>query len=412
MKVTKALPTGFWMSRDNLTDARIHFKYERLQDAYCLNCGVLGHGRKERNKERVMASWNSDMPKYTAGMGVNQAKAIHVATEKKKEQCSEEKIEKGGEAHGRTEYNMHVAELQESATSGVGIDQTKNMEKKGKKNSGSQGSREKVRIEVAEQVGEIPKNQLTNGENQGKKDQRLMGILDKVTQQQRGRRRQVKAYGILENKTWRKWEKKKARKTQVHRDGKGSFYLVELASEDDEEQEQQHDRKSPKNWKIELANKMQCKLNIKRKRDAIESLIMLDSDETETEQQTMMMRSKRGRAQWKELSTHSRPTNDPQIFIGDFNDILDQEEKVGLHPKPRSQIEEFRKFMPLSQIEEFRKFINYNELMDLDLKGGRFTWFSNPRNGFVTRERLDRALANWAWRMVYQNATLTALPGN
>ncbi|XP_072066501.1 uncharacterized protein [Arachis hypogaea] len=118
------------------------------------------------------------------------------------------------------------------------------------------------------------------------------------------------------------------------------------------------------------------------------------------------------KAQWKELSTHSRPTNDPQIFIGDFNDILDQEEKVGLHPKPRSQIEEFRKFMPLSQIEEFRKFINYNELMDLDLKGGRFTWFSNPRNGFVTRERLDRALANWAWRMVYQNATLTALPGN
>ncbi|XP_057759054.1 uncharacterized protein LOC130979601 [Arachis stenosperma] len=104
------------------------------------------------------------------------------------------------------------------------------------------------------------------------------------------------------------------------------------------------------------------------------------------------------KAQWKELSTHNRPTNDPQIFIGDFNDILDQEEKVGLHPKPRSQI------------EEFRKFINYNGLMDLELKGGRFTWFSNPRNGFVTKERLDRALANWAWRMIYQNATLTALP--
>ncbi|RYR05787.1 hypothetical protein Ahy_B06g085598 [Arachis hypogaea] len=36
--------------------------------------------------------------------------------------------------------------------------------------------------------------------------------------------------------------------------------------------------------------------------------------------------------------------------------------------------------------------------MDIDLKGGKFTWFSNPRNSFVTRERLDR------------NATLTALP--
>ncbi|XP_015940551.1 uncharacterized protein LOC107466087 [Arachis duranensis] len=104
------------------------------------------------------------------------------------------------------------------------------------------------------------------------------------------------------------------------------------------------------------------------------------------------------KAQWKELSAQNRSTDDPQIFIGDFNDILEQEEKIGLHPKPRSQI------------EEFRKFINYNELMDIDLKGGRFTWFSNPRNGFVTRERLDRVLANWAWRMIYQNATLTALP--
>ncbi|XP_016205939.1 uncharacterized protein At4g02000-like [Arachis ipaensis] len=64
MEVTKALPTGFWMRRDNLPDARIHFKYERLQDSYCLNCGVLGHGRKECN---------------------NQAKAIHVAMEKEEE---------------------------------------------------------------------------------------------------------------------------------------------------------------------------------------------------------------------------------------------------------------------------------------------------------------------------------------
>ncbi|RYQ98832.1 hypothetical protein Ahy_B07g086652 [Arachis hypogaea] len=48
--------------------------------------------------------------------------------------------------------------------------------------------------------------------------------------------------------------------------------------------------------------------------------------------------------------------------------------------------------------------------MDVDLKGDRFTWFGNPRNEFVTRERLDRVLANWAWRMIYQNATLTALP--
>ncbi|XP_020970505.1 uncharacterized protein LOC110268532 [Arachis ipaensis] len=66
--------------------------------------------------------------------------------------------------------------------------------------------------------------------------------------------------------------------------------------------------------------------------------------------------------------------------------------------------------MPREQVEEFRNFVNSNRLMDIDLKGGKFTWFSNPRNGFVTRERLDRVLVNWEWKKLYQNATLTALP--
>ncbi|RYR20262.1 hypothetical protein Ahy_B03g065360 [Arachis hypogaea] len=51
-----------------------------------------------------------------------------------------------------------------------------------------------------------------------------------------------------------------------------------------------------------------------------------------------------------------------------------------------------------------------NYLMDLDLKGERFTWFSYPRNGFITREKIDRALANWEWRALYHHASLIALP--
>ncbi|RYQ81103.1 hypothetical protein Ahy_Scaffold1g107105 isoform B [Arachis hypogaea] len=47
------------------------------------------------------------------------------------------------------------------------------------------------------------------------------------------------------------------------------------------------------------------------------------------------------------------------------------EEKLGLHPKPREQV------------EEFRNFVNSNRLMDIDLKGGKFTWFSKPRNSFA-----------------------------
>ncbi|RYQ90863.1 hypothetical protein Ahy_B09g096824 [Arachis hypogaea] len=106
----------------------------------------------------------------------------------------------------------------------------------------------------------------------------------------------------------------------------------------------------------------------------------------------------RRREQWKEITATNYNKVEPQLFIGDFNDVLTQEEKMGLHPKPHSQV------------REFRSFVDFNFLMDLDLKGGRFTWFSNPRNGFVTRERIDRALVNWEWRLLFENASLTTMP--
>ncbi|XP_015958038.1 uncharacterized protein LOC107482150 [Arachis duranensis] len=106
----------------------------------------------------------------------------------------------------------------------------------------------------------------------------------------------------------------------------------------------------------------------------------------------------RRKEQWRAITENNINKGEPQLFIGDFNDILSQEEKIGLHPKPQSQV------------REFRKFVDMNYLMDLDIKGGRFTWFENPRNGFITRERIDRALVNWEWRVLYQQASLKALP--
>lgn len=61
-------------------------------------------------------------------------------------------------------------------------------------------------------------------------------------------------------------------------------------------------------------------------------------------------------------------------------------------------------------MENFCHFINSASLMDMDLKGYKFTWVSNPRNGFVTREKLDRVLVNWEWRKLFQNASSEALP--
>lgn len=58
----------------------------------------------------------------------------------------------------------------------------------------------------------------------------------------------------------------------------------------------------------------------------------------------------------------------------------------------------------------FRDFLNNTGLMEIELKGCRFTWASNPRNGVVVREKLDRALGNWAWRSIFPHALVTALP--
>ncbi|KAL4299789.1 hypothetical protein AHAS_Ahas17G0136000 [Arachis hypogaea] len=76
LDVAEPLPTGFYLERDYLPNTWIHFKYEKLQDHYYLNCGRLGHGVKECKNQRVMARWDSNKLRFTKGLGVPQAKAL------------------------------------------------------------------------------------------------------------------------------------------------------------------------------------------------------------------------------------------------------------------------------------------------------------------------------------------------
>ncbi|RYR23367.1 hypothetical protein Ahy_B03g068604 [Arachis hypogaea] len=86
-----------------------------------------------------------------------------------------------------------------------------------------------------------------------------------------------------------------------------------------------------------------------------------------------------------ELTVSNISKEEPQAYLGDFNDILSQEENVGILPQPKICL------------ETFRRFVDDNGLMDVDLKESKYTWFSNSRNNFITRERLDR---------IYQNVSL------
>lgn len=94
-----------------------------------------------------------------------------------------------------------------------------------------------------------------------------------------------------------------------------------------------------------------------------------------------------------------QPTNNaPWCCIGYFNEMVSSSEKEG--PRPLEK----------GSIERFREFLNKSELMDMELHGSKYTWISNPRDGFMTRERIDRVLANWAWRQRFPNAMVLALP--
>ncbi|KAJ1378472.1 Endonuclease/exonuclease/phosphatase superfamily [Sesbania bispinosa] len=86
--------------------------------------------------------------------------------------------------------------------------------------------------------------------------------------------------------------------------------------------------------------------------------------------------------------------------MGDFNELLSQAEKDGLRPQNR-------KGMDL-----FNNFVSDSGLMELYLKGCKYTSVSNQRNGFITREKLDRVLVNWSWRDLFPNAMAIALPPN
>ncbi|MED6195471.1 hypothetical protein PIB30_038159 [Stylosanthes scabra] len=77
MDITRPLPTDIWLTRSNLPKVWISFKYERIQDSYCLKCGIIGHNKKECNKPVAATVWNPLKPRYLPGLGVSRPPQIH-----------------------------------------------------------------------------------------------------------------------------------------------------------------------------------------------------------------------------------------------------------------------------------------------------------------------------------------------
>jgi len=99
---------------------------------------------------------------------------------------------------------------------------------------------------------------------------------------------------------------------------------------------------------------------------------------------------------WEMLRTLKDLFNLPWLCSGDFNEILFSSEKEGGSPWAESSTRKFR--LALEDCD----------LHDLGFVGDPFTWRNNHHMASrFTKERLDRAVANTAWRYLFPLVRVT-----
>lgn len=86
--------------------------------------------------------------------------------------------------------------------------------------------------------------------------------------------------------------------------------------------------------------------------------------------------------------------------MGDFNEIINQGEKVGSALRRDGQMEEFR-----SVLEDCH-------LSDMGFIGSKYTWTNGRSDGTFTIERLDRVVANEEWRSMFKEVVVHVLAGH
>lgn len=87
---------------------------------------------------------------------------------------------------------------------------------------------------------------------------------------------------------------------------------------------------------------------------------------------------------WKQLSEIGATRDDSWLITGDFNDLLDNSEKLGGPVRWEGSFLAFRSFVPQM------------ELWDLQHSGNSLSWRGTRYNLFI-QSRLDRAMLNCSW---------------
>nr|XP_029148804.1 uncharacterized protein LOC114925364 [Arachis hypogaea] len=94
---------------------------------------------------------------------------------------------------------------------------------------------------------------------------------------------------------------------------------------------------------------------------------------------------------WGDLTRIANMIHGPWIVLGDFNDVLLQSEVRG---------GQFR----LARAEQFAETLEDCGLFDMGAIGRRFTWYRKVKGGVQVAKKLDRAVINQDWRLMFPEA--------
>lgn len=100
---------------------------------------------------------------------------------------------------------------------------------------------------------------------------------------------------------------------------------------------------------------------------------------------------------WDDIAAIGKSFDGDLGVMGDFNVVLNSEDKAGGNP------------VTSSSSGGFRGLINDSGLIDIGFDGNAYTW-NNRRGGAANiQERLDRGFANAQWKLRFSNASISHL---
>ncbi|RYR65359.1 hypothetical protein Ahy_A03g011294 [Arachis hypogaea] len=293
INITKALPTGFWLDREKLPQLWVFFKYERLLDSYCFNCGILGHEKKTCKNPTVMACWDPTKKKYSPGLGVSQGRpGPTMGGGISKQQGWREE----GEEQAREQLNPDRESGEEQSSKESRIRAERVLQQKIWKESEERDTQHDLgaAYKLSNLIKEIRErnNEWANNKKAQKGERRRLEVrLEKKKEKEtigqelkrlmlartrdkqaceartEGKKNQELLKGGTEENALRKLSKEAQNRehefvSQHVKPGENVYY-IELASDEDEDK----GTEAQTDWETRLAKKLESKLNLKRKRE-------------------------------------------------------------------------------------------------------------------------------------------------